>query len=488
MTARPLADFSIGGGRRLGGLVLLGAFVGVVVGLMSARVSPAMPIAVAFAAATVIVVARRPEVGALAVVCLTLVVPRELLFERGISLGGGSLKVTDLLILLTLAAWIAHRALDRDARRLPSMAASLLVLGIVLCGVGALLTNADRGGSTQFALTDFRPFLSLLLVFPLVAFVSDQPSLRRSLGAVLLAAAAGGVWISFLFLRGEGAKASFSGGALRVTEVSFVAPMIATVWALVLLPHCRTIGQRTAVAFLAVASFSALFFTLQRAAWISLAVGGLVAAILMTPRRRARLLSSVVVILLCAGVAIVALNSVSSARVGNPLQSGLERLQSVGSYETDVSALHREAETREALRQIRIHPLTGIGLGGAITFFSPFYNPATQNPGVQYTTTYLHNSYTWMALKTGIPGLLLLVATVGFVLVRGARLAVRGSSRFVKVGALGIVASLTSIAECSFTGPHLTSDLGVPYLAAVLAGVEVLRRLDSVPATALDKV
>ena len=350
MTARPLGGFSIGGGRRLGGLVLLGAFVGVVVGLMSARVSPAMPIAVAFAAATVIVVARRPEVGALAVVCLTLVVPRELLFERGVSLGGGSLKVTDLLILLTLAAWIAHRALDRDARRLPSMAASLLVLGIVLCGVGALLTNADRGGSTQFALTDFRPFLSLLLVFPLVAFVSDQPSLRRSLGAVLLAAAAGGVWISFLFLRGEGAKASFSGGALRVTEVSFVAPMIATVWALVLLPHCRTIGQRTAVAFLAVASFSALFFTLQRAAWISLAVGGLVAAILMTPRRRARLLSSVVVILLCAGVAIVALNSVSSARVGNPLQSGLERLQSVGSYETDVSALHREAETREALR------------------------------------------------------------------------------------------------------------------------------------------
>ena len=367
---------SLRAGRPVAGLrtlwiVLLGVAGGLGVGLLSVATSPAAALALIAAVTVAVIVVGRPEVGALAVVCLALVVPRDLLFDRGVPLGGGSLKATDLLIVLTLGSWLAHRAIDPSARRLPSRPASLLVLGLVLWGVAAIVTNADRGGSLQLALTDFRPFLSLLLLFPLVAFLTNRSSLLRALEALLLAGAAGGVWISVLYLQGQGSEASFSGGALRVTEVAFVAPLIGAVWALVLLPHCRATVHRLAVSALALVCMSALFFTLQRSAWLSLVAAATIAAVLMTPRRRARLLGSLLVLLACAGLAIVGLNEVSTARVNSPLESGLQRLQSVGSYQTDVSALHREAETHEALRQVELSPVLGIGLGAHPHLFQP---------------------------------------------------------------------------------------------------------------------
>ena len=456
---------------------LLAALIGATIGVLNAEVSPEAPMLAAVAVATVVVVGWRPEIGALAVVYVALVVPRDVLATRAVPLAGGSLKVTDLLIALSVGAWLAHRALDPTARRMPSPAAALIVIGAVAWGGLSLLASGDHAGGLQAGLTDYRPFLSLLLVFPLVAFVRDGPSLRRSLEGLLVAGAVGSLWITYLFLTGEGTEASFAAGALRVTEVSFVASLIVAVWSLVLIPHCRTLGQRLGVTVLAVGAFSALFFTLQRGAWLALLAACVVAAFLMTPRRRARLLLGVVVLLAGASLAIVALNSASSASVANPLASGLDRLQSVGSYSTDVSALHREAENRAALREVRTHPLVGVGLGGTITFFSPLFNPATEASGIQYTTGYLHNSYTWMAVKTGLPGLAILVCLVGLILFRGARLAIRGPSELIRVGASGIVAPLAALIIVSFTGPHLTSELGMPYLAAILAGVEALRRL-----------
>jgi len=479
MTGRSLSAGRTSAGPRERWIVLLGVVGGLGVGLLSATTSPTTVFALLVAVSVAVIVVRRPEVGALAVICLALVVPRDLLFDRGVPLGGGSLKATDLLIALTLGAWLAHRAIDLGARRLPSRSAIILVLGLVLWGVAAVMTNADRGGTLQLALTDFRPFLSLFLMFPLVAFLSDRGSLRRALEAILLAGAAGGVWISVLYLQGQGSEASFSGGALRVTEVAFVAPLIGAVWALVLLPHCRATIHRFAVGALALVCISALFFTLQRSAWLSLVAAAIIAAVLMTPRRRARLLGSLAVLLACAGFAIVGLNQVSTARVDSPLESGLQRLESVGSYQTDISALHREAETREALKQIGLHPVLGLGLGATLTFFSPLPNPATGRSGVQYTSTYLHNSYTWMAVKTGIPGLLLLVTLIGLTLLRAGRLALRGSSQFVSVGGLGVFASLAALAVVSTAGPHLTNDLGMPYVISMVAGVECLRRLSS---------
>jgi O-antigen ligase len=418
---------------------------------------------------------RRPEHGALAVVCLTLIVPRDILFGPGVPIGGGALKVTDVLVGLTLASWLVHRAVDPAARRLPSRLTRSLVLAVLAVVAFGVLTGVERGNPLQLALTDLRPFLSLALVFPLIARIRTVGGVRDAVGILLGASLVGSAWIIGLYVTGSGSEATFSSGSLRITEVTFLGPMLGSIWAIILLPHVRRIGHRVAVVLVAGISLTALFFTLQRGAWLALFVGIMAAAALMTPRRRARLLAGLAMVAAIGAVGVTAFNAASSAAVANPFESGLQRLQSVGAYSVDVSALHREAESAEAVRQIRHHPLTGLGMGGSISFYSPMYNSSTGQPGLLVTTQYLHNSYTWISIKTGLVGLLALVTLVLTTVARGILVARRsGPSGADRVLAMGFVATLGALVAASFTGPHLTSDPVVPYIALVIAGIDVL--------------
>src|SRR5262249_14665686 len=153
--------------------------------------------------------------------------------------------------------------------------------------------------------------------------------LRLSLIGVLAACGVGSAWIIVLYLRGEGSSATFTSGAIRITDVTFLPAMLGSIWALVLLPHCRSRLERACVALLAVVSLTGLFFTLQRGAWLAFLLGSIVAAILMTPARRARLVVAAVVVGGGLVAAILVFNAFSAARVDNPLADGLERLQSV---------------------------------------------------------------------------------------------------------------------------------------------------------------
>jgi O-antigen ligase len=456
----------------------LGIVLGLAVGFGSGLVGPVPLLAASLAAGASVAIIARPEVGALAVVCLTLVVPRELLFDRGIPLGGGSLKITDVLVLLSVGGWFAHWAVSPSRRAVPAPSRSIVVMVVVVMGlaIAAVGTNASRGGSVQDALTDLRPFTALLLVFPLAAFVRRQRDLAMALRVTLLACAVGAGWIIVLYLAGNASAATYAEGALRVTDVTFVAPLLGTVWALVLLPYTKGALQLTVLA-LAALSLAALFFTLQRSAWITLILAVGFASLLMTPRRRTRMIGGLVVLCALAAVMIVAVNAASSVRVENPLASGLARIQSVDAYGEDVSALHREAEFHEAMKQVRAHPFAGIGLGGMLQFYSPLYNPSTSRPGIEVVTGYVHNSYTWLAVKMGLPGLLAFIALLGALLIQAIRLALREAPEIVRVGGLGCAATLVSLMIVSFAGPHLTSNQSLPYIALVIAAVDVLGRI-----------
>jgi O-antigen ligase len=428
------------------------------------------------AGACAIVVVRHPEWGALAVVSLAMVVPRETLFGGGIPVGPGSVKLTDALVVLSIGAWVAHRAIDPGARRLPSPSVTALVLGMVAVGVTGVVVAGLNGVPLQQSLNEFRPFMAFLIVFPLVAFVRGLPGLRQALVAVLSACAVGSAWIVLLYVQGEGSEATFTSGAIRITEVAFLPAMLGSVWALVLLPHCRTMAQQVSVSLLGVVCLTGLFFTLQRGAWLAFIGASLLAAALMTPARRARLVVAGVVIAAALVGSVLVFNSFSSAGVGNPLQDGLQRLQSVNSYDVDVSALHREVETKAALEEFRQHPLAGIGLGATLSFFSPLFNPNSGSFGYYSSNTYVHNSYLFMLLKTGLVGLIVLLALLAHTLARGVALSRSKQLTEVRIGALGLATTVTALMAVSVSGPHLTSDPATPYVAAAVAGLDILCR------------
>ena len=136
----------------------VGILAGLVIGAGSGIVGPGPILAACLGATLGVAVVSRPEAGALAVVCLALVVPRELLFERGINVGGGSLKLTDVLTLLSFGSWFVHWAVAPSGRRTfaPSRSITTMVVIVMGLSIAAVATNASRGGSVQYALTDGR--------------------------------------------------------------------------------------------------------------------------------------------------------------------------------------------------------------------------------------------------------------------------------------------------------------------------------------------
>lgn len=449
-------------GRRAG-LGALAALAAVSLGVGVAVLSWPIVVAAVFGPVVVAISFSRPEIPAIAVVALTLLIPRDVLLGPGIAVGEGALKITDILIGLAVVGWLVRRGIDRAARTMPPLSISTgvtAILGIaVLTGLYAFGLQPPRD-----ALNELRPLLAYLLIFPLVACVRTPVQRRQAMIAILGASLAASVWIIALYAAGEGSAATYADGAIRVTEVPFVAPMVGSIWSLVLATRLQSRARLLAL-LAAVVSLSALFFTLQRGAWLAFLVALGALAMALRPIDRKRLGAAMVGVALIAAVAIATVNAVSPSAVDNPFQSGLQRFQPIGQGGQDVSALHREAEFAAAADVIRERPLTGIGLGGTIQFYSPLFNEATGQVGIAVTTSYIHSSYTWMTLKTGLLGLLALLALMIAAVGHGIRTLRRARLRAdIETGGLGSVMSLLAMVAVSATGPHLTGELSTPYV------------------------
>ena len=73
----------------------------------------------------------------------------------------------------------------------------------------------------------------------------------------------------------------------------------------------------------------------------------------------------------------------------------------------DNSSLYRLIEFQEAYRAFLQRPLTGYGFG--IEYTSAFYNGGSSDWLTIYGTTFIHSTYSWVAIKSGVFGLLLFI-------------------------------------------------------------------------------
>ena len=438
------------------------------------------PLLVSGALATLLVaglIVRRPELGALLIIVLVSIVPRSVLFDRGLPFGGGNLKVTDVLFALTLGSWLAGRATNPERFPLPSRSISTLLLAMVGFGIVGVATAHEMGSSIKLGLLELRPLLSYLLVFPLVSGVHSWRRFERGLTVVFIAAAVSACVAIAEYVNGSGGAATFTGGALRIQASVYLAPLIALVWAPVVIAYAHSARIRIAALALAVLALAGVYFTFSRGASVALIAVLPIVIVLLPPRRRRRSLRWLAAMLAVAVCGILAFNAVSAHGVSNPLAAGLKRFQSVGALQGDVSSRYRFAEWSEAARQIEHHPLTGIGLGNSITFTNPMFSPDFNVYGYTYSTFYIHNSYIWFALKLGLVAALVFVS----LLARTCWLAYRSyrgtSDTRVRMIQLATLGSLLTIIVLSLTGPHLTVDNATPVVAGLIACVEIARRL-----------
>lgn len=419
---------------------------------------------------------HRPELGALMFLCLAAGLPHSVLFDRGIPLFGGGLKITDLILAATLGAWLARAAM-RDWRvRLPSGAVTALVLlGFAFALVSIMVAD---GSPTKLALFELRPLLSYLLVFPIVSGVRSLRELEIGLALYLAAASVACVITVWRYAHGEGDVASYTNGAIRIIDsVLLVSAMVAAIWAAVLLPTITRPVPLALLSGLAMLSLAALFFTFQRSAWVALLAALALLILRLARGMRLRLTVRALPVLLVAGVAILIVNATATTSARHPLHAAVTRLSSVAEFDKDVSGRYRLDEWEAAGAAIREHPLAGIGLGNTITFWSPMYSPTTHLNGGLTTTWYIHSSYVWFALKLGLGGALVFVALL-LLQVKRARDALRvtGDVRRRRL-LLGGLASLVALLVLSLGGPHLNGDSSTPYIAAVIALIELVPRM-----------
>ena len=421
---------------------------------------------------------QRPLVGALAIVLLAGVVPRELLFDYSLPFAGGGLKVTDVLLLVTVGSWLLTRYTEPQRRRLPSKRTTWLLMGFLAVAALSLATSQYTGTPMKLGLSELRPLLSYLLIFVVVADLRDPDECNAVVAILLAGSAVASLEMLFWYVTGSNiGAATFTQDASRVSPTVFLLPLVGLIVSLGILTREGPARRQMLLWLLAAVNSAALFFTFLRGAWLAVAVGVICLAIFSLPRQKLRLVTVGAALLATALLLVIWLNAASLTSSSSPVASAVERLASVTAPSADPSAQHRLAEWHRALQVSGQHPLTGIGLGGTISFVSPLYSSETGLAGEEFTTSYLHNSYVWVLLKLGVPGLLLLVALMASILTESLRSYYVSPVLRTKTLLLGLVSSLLALMAVAATGPHLTFDAATPLVATVagmIAAIPVL--------------
>lgn len=325
-----------------------------------------------------------------------------------------------------LVAWgVVMLACHAEARR-AARGSGPFVLLVVAAAIGSVV-GLDRGADHTVVLGFFKDYLVYLLVVPmLVAF--RTVAAREQLETVLLRIAdAGSLWVIGSAL--TGGRLHVSSPAIAVETLGqlvpaqrFRPPLLFVLLIATLLLAGRT-GRRgwspwratEAVLFLVT-----WLLSLTRSYWVPLVLA-LVLLSLMRPGRREPLRAVRALSALAMGLLIL-LPLAAHGAFGPTTKAAVGRVTSIGSTKlaTDPSYLDRVDETRDAVRALERHPLTGVGVANPYGAKRLRYDPVTNSTYFE-DRLWSHDSPLLVYLQTGLLG----VAAIGWLTVATVRRGVR---------------------------------------------------------------
>lgn len=367
----------------------------------------------------------------------------------------GALPVdaSHFLLGLTLAAWLAHRSVERTVTRSTLYAPRSTDMALlVFIGVGA--ASLVGALSLQYGLKELIKWLELGAVMLLVRDQLREPRRRTWVIAALLLSAlvqAGiGIW-QFAF-RNTGPQEFIILGRFYRAYGTFEQPNPFGGFMGLLLPVALglTLGGRwtmddgrqklsVVIASLLAAALlgAALIMSWSRGAWLG-AIAALAVMVVFAPRRR--------IVGLAALIAVGLIGWVASATHFLPA-SLVARLSDFGEYtqvydvrgvditDANFAVLDRLAHWGAAADMLRDHPWLGVGLGN----YEPVY-PAYARLNWPFALGHAHNIYLNFAAETGLIGLaaylVFWAAVIGLTLRALGR--TRGWARGLILGLLGV--------------------------------------------------
>ena len=376
-----------------------------------------------------------------------------------------------MLLFAIIAGWLAGSVLKLafPNRSPPKLISSLVFAFLAWAAIAALIGIAN-GAFYKHSLLELRPLLHFMLILPIASDFKRRDA-ERTLVIMMIISVAISTKGLYLYQQGIGDPALFSEGNIRVTSIEFLYLVTSALTAIEL--FLRRKGPAPVLLGIFFLNCAALAVTFQRAAWLALLISVIFLIIAHRELRKGFLLAGILTI---SGLAAITASNFSDGQ--KFIKSLQGRMSSISSYESDVSALHRLEEWKASLKMIRQHPVIGNGLGSKVYFYSPLYSKDNRRLGYQSDDFYIHNSFIWVAVKTGLVGTLLFITFLSIVCRDTLSLLLRSPPGEQRSTITLLASFLAAITISSIFGPMLTSDLVSPLVAFTVGSVYAIRKTE----------
>lgn len=439
---------------------------------------------------------QRPELGVLLLLGLTAGLLRARDLYVPLPLGG--LFPADVA-LVGLFALFGVRAVMRDGLRIVwrPVTGPLLVF-LILCGFSVGSAVALRGLELRQALNELRPVAFYAVAIVTTLAITNARQVTALLVGLFVLADIIVVALVLQQFAGEGSRLLPGMDDWQVNDMGgtgsmppgigaapqgfgltrIVPPAVLLLFFMSIYAFVRSLTSRglARVAFCLefVLLNTGLLLTYTRAQWIASVISVGICIPLLPRAARARLSRSLPALLLLVLLAFTAFEAgvEPPGGVGPFLSAVLSRATSTFATEQTLNSSSlqwRVFETGAALQSIKEAPL-GVGLGNIYRPVTTLAGEAVGYQGTEPLNRFVHNSYLYIAVKTGVPGLAAFlwfcVAFVG----NSWRLVRRlpdGTPRWL---ALAGMASFVGIMQWSFTEANFMQT-GSTVVVGVLVGV-----------------
>jgi O-antigen ligase len=457
------------------GVIVLVAALAIFLGLASAVLPWWLVMGALIAPTCLIVGLAIPEAG----IAIMLILVCGLLpagFSPSISVGAGSVKVSELMILAfffwSLFKLSGQPPLGQYWKWLLPVGL-LLALTVTAAGVSYGMFGTPR----KDILAEARQYISWLVIAPIIALIQTEKQLNRLLKAIVFV----GCFVAFAalvqFILGrpivEGARVEDLVTLNKAADVSrsIVGPgnyfLIFSI--LFLLARMMTRSLSWAVGLPLMGWLLAgLIVNFGRGLWVATFAGAILLSFWLFRWR------GVWRVAIAGTLGLVISLGVLAAYKPNIIEAAYDRLISTGgeSLERNTTLGWRLEETNAALTKIRQYPITGVGIGTAYKQPNRF-NGMFITEHDEVLTRYIHNAYIGSWLKFGFLGPIVILLLIVGVFRRGLRYGRSTRDTRLKALFLTTVAAFLVPVITSVTQPEWLSQAGIAFFASMV-GLQVI--------------
>ncbi len=373
-------------------------------------------------------------------------------------LAGGGLDLRDLFLLGSFGLTFVKQLYNRDLKIPFFPIGGMLILFLGMAVVSLVNSLVFENVSFNWALNDFR----ILLYYTLFFTTSWGIQTRSQLKTLMLGlyAMANFVVILMVIQQIVGIDRFIVPGMVRWqisleggSAVRILPPLILLIGTLLVITFAYSFYcQNPKIRLLAIGQFSVLLLgfilTFTRSAWLTSFVAMfLVLLVIANKNRRIAAYVSVLltpllisIVILFATVPVSFFEDIPLA--GTLIARGLSIFDVEETAGSD-SLQWRVYENSEAVRSISERPIFGVGLGNQyrpITIIQGEAAGYRTNEDITRLTRYIHNSFLSMAVKMGVPVLILFLSIYGIFILMGWNLQAQLPDGFHKSVALGVIA------------------------------------------------